>query len=111
MTNPITPSEVLAARCLGNVIRETINNLITQEFNGTYAYIKMSQIENNVQVQGVILPPKVATLIISEYQKAGWNVKWDNPGFNETYDAYFTFSLEPVTHSTSSLYYPPGVRG
>ncbi len=26
------------------------------------------------------------------YRKADWSVKYDKPGFNETYDATFTFS-------------------
>lgn len=95
----IKPGEVVEAKkaALPPEVLDAFNELIAKYWTGHSATVKQ---------------PEVARLIASKlglentspvydnhwldvedvYRKEGWKVKYDKPGYNESYDAYFEFS-------------------
>jgi hypothetical protein len=96
MTKPITPSEVAAKKQTGfpDQVLEAFNELIAKNFSGNSATVSQDEVvklmvkkglksydiyDNNwLDVEGV-------------YEKAGWKVVYDKPGYNEDYGAFFVF--------------------
>lgn len=95
----IRPTEVIKARkaSMPDVVIEVFNDLITKQFDGHSAYVTQE-----AAVRALVSKGLVRNQIFSNgwldvediFEKAGWKVKYDKPGFNESYDAYFEFSLK-----------------
>ena len=94
---PITPEEVIERKQkeIPDDVFEVFNALIAKKFDGNSSHIKQKHVVEMLVDRGY-----KSTTIFDEhwldvediYRKAGWEVKYDKPAYNENYDAYFVFS-------------------
>ena len=102
MINPITPKEASVSKLqnLPEQVIETWNTIIATNLRGNVAIVKQNLIvsalcgamectRNMVFNSGWLE-------IESLYRKAGWKVVYDKPGYNEDYEAYFTFTFDKL---------------
>ena len=100
---PIKPSEVQSEKdtTIPDEIIEATNNLIVKRWDGNHAIIKQDHIveaamrlfkQNGKEHTRDELFDNRWMDIESVFQKAGWKVTYDGPGYNETYPATFEFS-------------------
>jgi hypothetical protein len=99
VTKPITPKEVRETATKPDVVIEVFNELIQKYWDGDQAVIKESEAAQLISKR----MDNIGTKAIYEnrwldiehlYQKSGWVVVYDKPGFNESYPATFTFSTK-----------------
>ncbi len=93
----INPSEVVAARkaSLPDVVIEVFNKLIAKNFNGHSASVYQSEVMKCLAAERLKSSEifKKGWLDVEDiYREQGWEVKYDKPGYNESYEAYFKFS-------------------
>lgn len=91
---PITPEQARQEHYIPDEIMQIVNDLLTERASQGYAYIKQKEIvskavdagldENDIFRQGWLQ-------FKDRYIAAGWAVKYDRPGYNESYDAFFEF--------------------
>ncbi len=77
-----------------DAVLESFNELLTQKFNGTPVIIKQDDVLALMIRKGLNreeIFEKGWLDVEGAYRAAGWKVSYDKPGFNETYDANFTF--------------------
>ena len=100
---PITPKKVEQIRIheMPEAIIQATNELIVRKWNGSSATIKIKEIvDQYFRVSGEEKTAKARQELFDNhyldiepaYIEAGWKVKYDGPGYNESYDAYFVFS-------------------
>ncbi len=94
---PIRPDEVINARLnsMPDEVFEAFNQQISQSFDGRRAVVKQKDVIKVLKQKGFQEEQvfKNGWLDVEGmYRKAGWSVKYDKPGYNEDYDAYFEFS-------------------
>lgn len=95
---PITPSQAMRQKqsTLPAAVLLVFNQVIVETFNGTSASFKADRIVKEICIQMGIKSEDVYKrhyLDVEEvYRRAGWEVTYDQPGFNETYPATFTFT-------------------
>ncbi len=102
---PITPDEVVSAKrdSFPHEVLEAFNEMIASEWNGTSSYFKTKDVTALIlsKMSTTEWPERVTEsklfnnhwLDVEDiYRKVGWEVTYDNPGYNETYDASFKFS-------------------
>lgn len=106
---PIKPSEInkLKIETIPDEMIKAVNSLILKKWNGTSAIIKQDDIVNeyldNLKISEH--PDEIDIRLergkVFEYnwldfediyRNAGWRVKFDKPGYNETYEPFFVFS-------------------
>lgn len=97
---PITPQEVVDKK-LESIPDEVIlafNGLIAKKFNGSSATIKQNEAINAILT--LTEDERIGRQEIFDnhwldvediYRKIGWDVEFDNPGYNESYEAFFVF--------------------
>lgn len=102
MTKPITPAEVVTAKAaaLPDGVLETFNDLIAKKWNGYSATLKIGEVCKALRLkmnltEGVDALPGEWLDIEPVYRKAGWYCEFDKPGYNETYEGYYTFKKKP----------------
>lgn len=98
---PMSPKDI--ENDLENIIPEfvitAVNNILKRKYrpNNTYVALKQNEIIKEIQS----INPDVSRAQIfdnkwfdfeSLFEKAGWKVEYDKPGYNETYEAHFTFT-------------------
>ena len=91
---PITPEEVVYRKdgVIPPEVIQAFNELIT--LNYSYDVSKVSQKEVVERIKSKIPDMKFDSrwLNVEEiYGQCGWEVEYDKPGYNETYEANFTF--------------------
>ena len=95
MVQPISPENVKEALLPDEVI-EVFNELIQEHWNGHNARILQSKaadiISKRMKLSQYDIYERRYLDIEQVYRDAGWKVKYDKPGYNETYEATFTFS-------------------
>jgi len=107
MPGPITPSEAIEKKqqIVPEFVFEAFNELIARNLSGGYATVKQDDVValilkkmNSVSVTWEGMGEDRARIFDEHwldieplYKKAGWVVKYDSPGYNETYAATFTF--------------------
>lgn len=98
--NAIRPEEIKdawAANIPDQVI-EIFNKHIVKNYNGMRASVKQNTVVSEIANVLNIDRDQVYKLryleIESIFEKAGWKVKYDKPGYNEDYDAFFEFIKE-----------------
>lgn len=94
---PITPAQVSRkkAKLIPEAILNIFNEEIAKDFDGQSATVSQDQVVSRLVAKGFIRDEIFDNkwLDIEEaYKTAGWNVRYDKPGFNEEYQATFTFS-------------------
>ena len=99
VVKPITPGEVTQkkAESLPPEVLEAFNELIAENWDGRESTFKLSEavarIRKKVTVPKGESPGDKGWLDIEDiYRKAGWKVEYDQPAYNETYPATYTFS-------------------
>jgi len=98
MSGPIKPKEVkgkLIAR-IPDKVYNVFNDLIVENWDGNSA--NFTQDEAVKRIAKIMLVShdtafKRGYLDVEDaYRKVGWTVEYDKPGYNENYEANFTFS-------------------
>lgn len=97
MTKPITPNDIPAVRAkmLPPEVLETFNELITEHYSNGRSTVKQKEVVERLETAGFNhreIYDKGYLNVEEIYRDAGWHVKFDKPGYNESYDAYFVFS-------------------
>ena len=96
----IRPEEIKSvwAENIPDVVIEIFNKKIVKNFNGSRATVKQNDVVKeivdalNISRQDVF--DKRFLEIETIFEAAGWKVKYDKPGYNEDYDAFFEFIKE-----------------
>lgn len=95
----ITPSEAQArkAKEIPKQVLEVFNELIVQNYCNCSAIVKQPEALDCISARFPDVPRALMIesgwLDVEEiYQKAGWTVEYDKPGYNETYDPFFKFT-------------------
>ena len=107
MTNlkPISPIEAEAKhrKTIPDSIIDAVNKLIVKNYNPIY---KESVVKQNEILDMVCKDPDCGGLTKDDifnnhwldiediYREQGWKVDFDKPGYFETYDAFFKFSVK-----------------
>jgi hypothetical protein len=95
---PITPKEVSSKReaSIPDAVLEVFNDLIVKYWSGSSATINQDEaaklIAKKLKCSTEKLYDNHWMDVEPIYKKAGWSVKYDKPGYNESYEAYFVFS-------------------
>lgn len=97
MTGPIKPKHVqeLKNKTIPEKVFEVFNKLIVDNWSGNSCTIMQDEAANKVAAALGISRHEVfknSYLDIEDaYQKAGWKVEYDKPGYNESYEASWSF--------------------
>ncbi len=94
---PITPAEATQSRItsIPDYVIQAFNTMITKEIRGNRASVRQED------VMALIVQACGSRQMIFDnrwldveklYEAAGWSVKYDKPGYNETYEARFIFT-------------------
>ncbi len=94
---PIRPSEIASekATTAPDAVLRAFNALITENYSNSGAKILQKDVVGRLIAAGLDRAEifRRGWLDVEDiYREAGWKVKYDKPGYNETYDAYFVFS-------------------
>lgn len=94
---PIRPNEAIGKKLesMPDAVIEAFNELISEHFDNGEARFKKNEVVTRIVSKGVEKKAIFANhwLDVEEiYEKAGWDVEYDKPGYNETYEAEFIFS-------------------
>lgn len=99
---PITPDEALEkfADQIPDFVIEAVNELLAKKCRSKTSEIKLLQKEvvDNIMQKGAI-PEEEKNSVFDKgyldfetlYREAGWDVSYDKPGYNESYEAFFVF--------------------
>lgn len=88
-TKPITPQEA-ANKPIPELVIECVNKLIIENYQSGYACFSQETLIKRIAALGVQYE---SWWLDFEplYEKVGWKVTYDKPGYNESYPATFTF--------------------
>jgi len=97
VNKPITPKKAIGNRVeLPDAVVEVWNQLIEKNLRGSSATVTQNEAASALAKQLKVTRQHVfdAGWLECEpmFRKAGWKVKYDKPGYNEDYSAYFEFS-------------------
>lgn len=92
---PITPDEVVDAKvdAVPDEVFSAFNELIGRNWNGFAAKVVQAEVRALIISklgEGVAFRYEWLD-VESVYRKAGWNVQYDRPGYNESYAAFYVF--------------------
>lgn len=99
VVKPFTPAD--AQKCkstwLPNEVIETVNELLAKNYREGTITIKQKDIEEQVLLKMPHLSSKDLYdrnyMDIEEtFRSHGWDVRYDKPGYNESYSAFFEFT-------------------
>ncbi len=93
---PITPAEVvkLKVTLIPDEVINAFNELIAENFSGGSSSFTEKKVVARIVKKGISSAEAYANhwLDVEDiYRKSGWKVDYDKPGYNESYDATFTF--------------------
>jgi hypothetical protein len=93
MSGPLKPSEVSKqkAKEMPEVVFKEVNRLIALNWDGHSSRFLLKDIRNALEKNCEEIYSPYMLDFEDCYRDVGWNVEYDAPGFNETYDANFTF--------------------
>lgn len=96
-TKPITPTEAAASfPPLPDAVFAVFNGLIVKNMRGGRSTVRQSDALAEVSIQTGLTEGEAIRRgfldVESAYEAAGWNVVYDKPGFNESYEPTFTFT-------------------
>lgn len=98
MGGPIKPKEVQSKKdaALPEKVFEVFNKLITKNWDGHQATVHEDEacmlIGKALKITDAQVYHRHLLDVESAYRKAGWKVKYDKPGFNEDYEAFYVFT-------------------
>lgn len=95
-TKPITPEQAIESKSFPDKVVETWNALIVESLSNGQATIKQEdivrQLTSVMEVNRQVVFDKGWLNVEDFYRRAGWLVKYDKPGYNESYRAFFEFT-------------------
>lgn len=96
MTGPIRPDEVAEEKQLHipDVVFDAFNAEIALHYVSGRAQVKQKDVIERLVAGGMSRSEifENGWLNVEDaYRSAGWNVEYDKPGWNETYNAFFVF--------------------
>jgi hypothetical protein len=97
---PITPDEVAKKKSesIPAEVIEAFNELIAQNFNGHSACVLQKEAAalaaDKLGVSTDVLYKNHWLDVEDTFRAAGWDVDYDKPGYNESYEANFKFTKE-----------------
>lgn len=99
MTRPISPFEVGNKKIdfIPSEVIEAFNELIVKAFSGGTARVVQQEVVDLALEKMKFNRPRVPEfdsqwLNVEElYEAEGWDVEYDKPGYNESYEAFFVF--------------------
>lgn len=98
MAGPISPNEVAATKSqvIPEVVFEAFNELIAEKFTAGLANVKQKDVIARILAKDTTIEKSqifaLGMLNVEEvYREKGWDVEYDKPAYNESYDANFTF--------------------
>lgn len=94
---PISPQEVVDVKRknLPDEVFQSFNELIARNYSGGSATVYQSEVVDLMvgkDLDQSEIYKKGWLDIEGIYRKAGWEVEYDKPGYNESYAPYFRFS-------------------
>jgi len=98
VTEPISPCDVPSAKrfLIPDSIIECFNELIVKNFDGNSSVIYQNQLvdyilkSTNIKREDLFV--KNYLDVERLYSDKGWDVYYDKPAYNETYEAHFVFT-------------------
>jgi hypothetical protein len=109
---PISPDEIMSNldKIIPSAIIQSVNELLKDGYRGGDVTIKQKDIvKMAVNLDNSLvgnIDKKKCLDFESIYEKAGWNVRYDKPGYNETYDAFFVFSPKKKIKKKQGQFFP-----
>lgn len=100
MPGPIRPEEVKSRKAprIPEEVFDVFNELIVKNWNGHAARVLQtdagSMIAGRLNISFNQVCDQHFLDVEDSYREAGWIVDYDKPGYNETYEAIFTFRLK-----------------
>lgn len=97
MVNPITPEQVIEVKqtIIPDEVIEIFNYWIARNWNGSQATIRqvdvVAGITERMRVTNDVVYGNHWLDVDDIYREVGWEVVYDKPAYNETYEAAFTF--------------------
>jgi hypothetical protein len=98
MSQPITPKEALQNFSpLPPEVYDSFNELIQKALNGNRAVVYQNEaadlVCSKLGISRRELFDRRLLDVEQSYRAAGWKVEYDKPGYNESYEATFTFVI------------------
>jgi hypothetical protein len=97
MPGPITPKEVEATKSglIPDEVFQIFNALIARDWDGHKAIVKQNEVVERVcqtlAISRMDAFDRHLLDVEAAYRSAGWDVEYDKPAYNESYEAFFTF--------------------
>lgn len=95
MSKPIRPDDVIKHKKLPNEVIDSFNEIIANRFNNGRSNFKQKEVVALIVAKGIgeaKIYQEHYLDVEDLYRAQGWKVEYDKPGYNESYDANFTFS-------------------
>lgn len=94
---PLRPDEVQKLKVIPDYVIEAVNNIIVKKYAKSGFVFKLQDVvdyivQHNSEITPEHLYANKHLDFEDVYRAQGWEVEFDNPGYNETYDAHFKFS-------------------
>lgn len=99
LNKAIGPKELVAFKAtqIPDFVFDVVNELLAEKWNGSTAIIKQKDIVSRICRETGEVPSSVfdkGWLNFEDiYRAKGWRVGYDKPSYNESYDAFFKFSV------------------
>jgi len=94
---PITPAEVVKKKqeTLPDGVIEAFNEAIAENWDGRSSTVLQKHVVTKIAKKLKVGPAKIFDKgyldVESIFRKAGWDVEYDKPAYNEDYEASFKF--------------------
>lgn len=93
---PITPREVASLKqvLIPDAVIEAFNEMIAANFNGGYSSFTQEAVVKLIVKKGISRNDLFSNNWLDVepiYEKSGWKVEYDKPGYNESYEPTFSF--------------------
>lgn len=99
----ISPDEINFEDSIPEFVIEAVNNILKKEYRGDSVTILQKEIMTEVMNLRTDLSLSKEDIYKNHwldfeplFRKNGWNVSYDKPGYNESYEARFTFSKKKL---------------
>ena len=92
---PLKPSQVEKKKheTLPDAVIEAFNEMIASQWDGRRSSFKLKQVRALIQSKLGDKKLEDSWLDVEPiYEKAGWKVKFDSPGWDESYDSFYVFT-------------------
>jgi len=98
MTKPFTPADAKAAKAssIPDVVLDVVNRLLAENFGSSdnphiqFTSKKVRELVEPLLPEGTRFDARWLDFE-GVYRRYGWDVEYDKPGYNETYDGFYIF--------------------